>query len=572
MSVTQLIKESDTELQSESQHLEGEQAMPSTTYLEVKDLKIEASISMPGQERQSITLVDKISFTLGRGKVLGLIGESGAGKSTIGLASMAFGRGGCEITGGQMLVNGVDILKLSANEVRKIRGAKIGYVAQSAAAAFNPAHRIGEQVIESAIEHKLMTRKEALAYADELFAKLGLPDPKNFGRRYPHQVSGGQLQRAMTVMALCPKPDMIVFDEPTTALDVTTQIEVLATIKHAIQETGVAALYITHDLAVVAQIADDIMVLRGGKMIEYGSTDEIINKPQERYTQNLVSVRSIEKEEKPDPASEPILKVTNIDAAYDGVNKILKDVTLHLHAGQTLSIVGESGSGKSTLARVITGLLPPMGGAIEYDGTTLSADLKSRSKEQLRQLQMIYQMADVAMNPRQTIGQIIGRPIEFYFGVKGAEKRRQTIELLEQIELGEEYFHRYPAELSGGQKQRVCIARALAAKPSLIICDEVTSALDPLVADGILQLLMDLQNKHDIAYLFITHDLATVKAISDSIAVMYQGKLVRFGKKSVVLAPPFDDYTDMLLSSVPEMQLGWLERILAERKMHSADH
>jgi len=572
MSATQVIKETGSEIQSESQHLVGEQAMSSTAYLEVKDLKIQASINMPGKAKKYITLVDKISFTLGRGKVLGLIGESGAGKSTIGLASMAYGRGGCEITGGQMLVEGTDILQLSAKEVRSFRGARIGYVAQSAAAAFNPAHRIGEQVIESALAHKLMTRSQAMAYADELFAKLGLPDPENFGRRYPHQVSGGQLQRAMTVMALCAKPDLIVFDEPTTALDVTTQIEVLATIKHAIEETGVAALYITHDLAVVAQVADDIMVLRGGSMVEYGTTDQIINKPQQQYTQNLVSVRSIEKDEKPDPVGEPILTVTNIDAAYDGVNKILKDVTLHLHPGQTLSIVGESGSGKSTLARVITGLLPPMGGATVFAGTTLSADLKSRTKEQLRQLQMIYQMADVAMNPRHTIGQIIGRPIEFYFGVKGAEKRRQVVELLDQIELGEEYFDRYPAELSGGQKQRVCIARALAAKPSLIICDEVTSALDPLVADGILQLLMDLQNKHDIAYLFITHDLATVKAISDSIAVMYQGELVRFGKKSTVLSPPFDDYTDMLLSSVPEMQLGWLERILATRKMHAADN
>ncbi|MGB1238065.1 MAG: ABC transporter ATP-binding protein, partial [Pseudomonadales bacterium] len=290
------------------------------------------------------------------------------------------------------------------------------------------------------------------------------------------------------------------------------------------------------------------------------------------YTSDLVSVSSHIKPEKPDPDSDPILKVSSIDAAYDGVNKILKDVSMHLHAGQTLSIVGESGSGKSTMARVITGLLPQLNGDTTFDGETLPRELKNRTKEQLRQLQMIYQMADVAMNPRQTIGQIIGRPIEFYFGIKGEEKRRKVIELLDQIELGEKFIDRYPAELSGGQKQRVCIARALAAKPKLIICDEVTSALDPLVAEGILQLLMGLQEKHDIAYLFITHDIATVREISDSIAVMYQGSLVRFGKKSAVLAPPFDDYTDMLLSSVPEMELGWLERTLASRKMQSADN
>jgi peptide/nickel transport system ATP-binding protein len=541
-------------------------------FLEVKGLEISAYINMPGEPTKTLTLVDNISFNLKRGEVLGLIGESGAGKSTIGLASMAYGRTGCAITGGSIKIDGDDILAMSAKQVNEIRGTRVAYVAQSAAASFNPAHRIGDQVIEVALEHKLMSKQEALDYADVLYEKLGLPDPKTFGQRYPHQVSGGQLQRAMTVMALCAKPDLIVFDEPTTALDVTTQIEVLATIKTAIDDTGVAGLYITHDLAVVAQVSDQIMVLRNGKMVEYGTTDEIINHAKEKYTQDLVTIRAMEKPEQDVPNSQPILEVKNIDAAYDGVNKILKDVTMHLHAGQTLSIVGESGSGKSTLARVITGLLPPMNGEIIFNGSALPNALKGRNTEQLRDLQMIYQMADVAMNPRHTIGQIIGRPIEFYFGISGAENRRKTIELLDQIELGERFFDRYPAELSGGQKQRVCIARALAAKPSLIICDEVTSALDPLVADGILQLLMDLQEKHNIAYLFITHDIATVKAISDSIAVMYQGSLVRFGQKSKVLSPPFDDYTDMLLSSVPKMQLGWLENVISTRKMQSADN
>ncbi|NQZ30644.1 MAG: ABC transporter ATP-binding protein [Oceanospirillaceae bacterium] len=546
--------------------------MPVPHFLEVSNLEITASINMPGDIPKKITLVDNISFKLKRGEVIGLIGESGAGKSTIGLAALGYARSGCAISGGSIKINGTDILQLPTKARNKMRGTQVAYVAQSAAAAFNPAHRISDQVIEEAVVHRLMSKTEALAYADDLYEKLGLPDPKNFGRRYPHQVSGGQLQRAMTVMALCAKPDLIIFDEPTTALDVTTQIEVLATIKNAIKDTGVAALYITHDLAVVAQVSDYIMVLRHGKMVEFGSTDQIINHAQQQYTQELVSIRAMEKEEQAAPDSRPLLQVSHIDAAYDGLNKVLEDVTLHLHAGQTLSIVGESGSGKSTLARVITGLLPPLQGSIVFNGIELSAGLKNRDLEQLRELQMIYQMADVAMNPRHTIGQIIGRPIEFYHGTKGAQKRRETIELLDQIELGEQYIDRYPAELSGGQKQRVCIARALAAKPSLIICDEVTSALDPLVADGILQLLMDLQKEHNYAYLFITHDLATVKAISDSIAVMYQGSLVRFGQKSKVLSPPFDDYTQMLLSSVPEMELGWLERILASRTMQSADN
>jgi peptide/nickel transport system ATP-binding protein len=426
-----------------------------------------------------------------------------------------------------------------------------------------------QQVIETSLQHNLMTRAEAEARAVDLFRKLGLPNPETFGNRYPHQVSGGQLQRAMTAMALCPKPDLVIFDEPTTALDVTTQIDVLVAIKAAIRDTGVAALYITHDLAVVAQVADDILVLRGGKKVEYGSTDQIINAPREAYTQALVSVRSIEHHEKPEAA--PVLSVANVTARYKGTSfDVLKNVTLDLAAGQTLAVVGESGSGKSTLARVITGLLPAAQGRISFAGRKLSPDLASRSKDDLRELQMIYQMADTAMNPRQTVGTIIGRPLEFYFGLKGDAKRARVQELLDEIEMGAGFIDRYPAELSGGQKQRVCIARALAAKPKLIICDEVTSALDPLVADGILKLLLNLQAREGVAYLFITHDLATVRAIADKIAVMYRGQVVRYGGKTDVLTPPFDDYTDLLLSSVPEMQLGWLEQVLDRRKMESA--
>ena len=538
--------------------------------LKVRGLKIGATIFPPGEKPSKIDIVHGVSFDLEKGKVLGLIGESGAGKSTIGLSALGYGRGGVEITGGEVWVNGRDILKGSTRDLRKLRGAEVTYVAQSAAASFNPAKKIMEQVTEAAIGQKKFTRAEAEGRARSLFAKLGLPDPDNIGNRYPHQVSGGQLQRCMTALALCPEPDLVVFDEPTTALDVTTQIDVLAAIKDAIRDTGVAALYITHDLAVVAQVSDAIMVLRMGETVEYGTVDQIINAPQEDYTKALVSVRSIDHEEKA-PGTDPVLSVTDITARYKGTKfDVLHNVSVDLHAGQTLAIVGESGSGKSTLARVITGLLPPRNGHIEFAGRTLSPDQPHRSREDLRELQMIYQMADTAMNPRQTVGTIIGRPLELYFGLKGDAKRKRIAELLEEIEMGDGFIDRYPAELSGGQKQRVCIARALAAKPKLIICDEVTSALDPLVADGILKLLLNLQKTEDVAYLFITHDLATVRAIADSIAVMYQGKVVRYGPKSEVLAPPFDDYTDLLLSSVPEMKLGWLENVIANRKMESA--
>jgi peptide/nickel transport system ATP-binding protein len=535
----------------------------------IKGLVIEATSYPPGEPPKNVTLVHGVDLTLQKGKVLGLIGESGAGKSTIGLSAMSYGRGGVRLTGGTIHLNGREIRLASHKDLRELRGREVTYVSQSAAASFNPAKQIMEQVIETCLSHGLCSKAEAEARARGLFKKLGLPNPDTIGNRYPHQVSGGQLQRCMTAMALCPKPDLVIFDEPTTALDVTTQIDVLAAIKEAIRDTHVAALYITHDLAVVAQVADEIMVLRHGRMVELGETGQIIHAPTQDYTRALVSVRGLEHTEK-SPAP-PVLQVANITARYRGTNfDVLKNVSVDLPAGQTLAVVGESGSGKSTLARAITGLLPPGQGRITFAGRQLSADLAGRTKDDLREIQMIYQMADTAMNPRQTVGTIIGRPLEFYFGLKGAERDRRVQELLDQIEMGKGFAQRYPAELSGGQKQRVCIARALAANPKLIICDEVTSALDPLVADGILKLLLNLQAEAHVAYLFITHDLATVKAIADKIAVMFKGAVVRYGQKSDVLTPPFDDYTDLLLSSVPEMELGWLEQVIAHRRMESA--
>ena len=541
----------------------------STPLLSVRGLEIGATVYPPDAKPHDIEIVHGVDFDVEAGKVLGLIGESGAGKSTIGLATMAYGRGGVKLTGGTIFVNGRDVLQSDRRDVRNLRGAEVTYVSQSAAASFNPAKRIMEQVIEAAVSQNKFSKADAQARAVELFRKLDLPEPETIGNRFPHQVSGGQLQRCMTALALCPEPDLVVFDEPTTALDVTTQIDVLKAIKEAIRDTGVAALYITHDLAVVAQVSDHIMVLRQGAMIEYGTTDQIINAPVDEYTKALVSVRSINHKEK-SPSGEPLLRVQNISARYRGTKlDVLKDINVDLHAGQTLAVVGESGSGKSTLARVITGLLPAREGVVNFNGRELSPELANRSQDDLRELQMIYQMADTAMNPRQTVGTIIGRPLEFYFGLEGAKKQKRIKELLDEIEMGDGFIDRYPAELSGGQKQRVCIARALAAKPKLIICDEVTSALDPLVADGILKLLLDLQKVEDVAYLFVTHDIATVRAIADSIAVMYQGEVARYGGKTAVLSPPFDDYTDLLLSSVPEMKLGWLEDVIANRKMQS---
>lgn len=504
-------------------------------------------------------IIKGVNLTLHKGEVLGLIGESGAGKSTLGLAAMGFARPGCRLTSGEIWFDGVDLMKQSEAEKQKLRGARIAYVAQSAAAAFNPAHTLMEQTIEAGVRHGLVNAEEAREDAKKLFAAMDLPDPDNIGDRYPHQVSGGQLQRAMTAMAMASRPDLIIFDEPTTALDVTTQVNVLAAMRNAVEQFHTAAIYITHDLAVVAQMADRIKVLRYGVEVEEADTQTMLNDPKEDYTKSLWSVRSIEKEG--ESADDKILEIKGITAAYGKV-PVLKDVSIAVSRGKTVSIVGESGSGKSTTARVVTGLLPQLEGEVLFNGTPLPAKLKDRSRDQLQRIQMIYQSADTAMNPRQTVGEIIGRPVEFYTGKRGKAARERVSELLEMIELDESFVDRLPGELSGGQKQRICIARALAAEPELIICDEVTSALDQIVQEGILKLLMNLQETLDVSYVFITHDIATVRAISDEVVVMYQGEVVEQGGKEAIFQPPHPAYTELLLASVPEMEVGWLEKTI----------
>ncbi len=530
--------------------------------LEIKNLVIEGHI---GERWKPI--VKGVDLHLQKGEVLGLIGESGAGKSTIGLASMGFTRRGCRIASGSIVFDGVELFEADDNTKRNIRGTRIAYVAQSAAASFNPAHRLIKQCAETPVQHGLMNFAAAEKNVVDIYTRLLLPDPENIGYRYPHQVSGGQLQRAMVAMAMSCRPDIIVFDEPTTALDVTTQIEVLVAIRDITRQFQTAALYISHDLAVVAQLADRVMVLRYGEMVEENETSKLLDNPQEKYTKELLSVRTL-KEDKDLSTAEKnvILEIENVSASYTGDEKVLKNIDLKIRRGRTVALVGESGSGKSTLARAITGLLPPMEGRIVFNGAELPPALKLRIRENLRQLQMIYQMPDTALNPRQKIKKILGRPLKFYFGMKKKDRNARIKELLEQIELPENYINRYPTELSGGEKQRICIARALAAKPELIICDEVTSALDQLVAEGILELLQNLQNELHVSYLFITHDLATVKAIADEIVVMLNGRIVEQGVKKEVLTPPYHKYTEVLLSSVPEMDPGWLDNLLAERQ------
>ncbi len=529
--------------------------------MQMKNLVIEADID--GNWK---SIVNGLNLDLHKGEIVGLIGESGAGKSTLGLAAMGYTKPGCRIASGSIRLNQEELVGASHSRLREIRGNQVSYVAQSAAAAFNPAHRLIDQFTESPVQHGKMRRDEAAKRGRELYRQLDLPDPDQIGERFPHQVSGGQLQRAMTAMAMGCEPQLIVFDEPTTALDVTTQIEVLSAIKEAVRARGVAAIYITHDLAVVAQLADRIMVLRYGDLIEEGNARELLRDPKQEYTKRLLEVRSLREHKEGETGQDLILEVTSVTARYPQADEeVLKDISIKVPQGKTVAVVGESGSGKSTLARVITGLLPARQGSVIFQGSRLPQVLRARSKEQLRAIQMIYQMPDVALNPRQKVSEVIGRPLEFYLGLRGEEKRARVAQLLLQIELPLDYVDRYPGQLSGGEKQRVCIARALAAEPNLIICDEVTSALDQLVAEGILELLQNLQNELGVSYLFITHDLATVRAIADHIVVMYQGRIVEQGLKEQILTPPHEPYTELLLSSVPEMDPDWLD-VLVERR------
>ena len=527
--------------------------------LEVKGLRIEGLSEKGWQE-----IVRGVNLQLKRGEILGLIGESGAGKSTIGLAAMGYARDGCKITAGEIIFDGIELSSAPENEKRKLRGTRISYVAQSAAAAFNPAHRLLDQFAEGPVDHGVMSRTKAKEKGRALYRSLDLPDPENIGERWPHQVSGGQLQRMMVAMAMSCGPDLIIFDEPTTALDVTTQIEVLKTIKEIVTDSNVAALYITHDLAVVAQLADQLMVLRYGNLVEVNSTGQIIEAPKEDYTRALLDARARhEKTTAQFKDSSTLLSIDSVTVGYGKGPDVLQEVSVSVERGRTVAVVGESGSGKSTLARVITGLLPPRSGEILFQGELLPHALALRTKQQLRKTQMIYQLPDVALNPRQRVRDIVGRPLSFYLGLSGKKREHRIIELLEHIELSEHYIDRLPDELSGGEKQRICIARALAAEPELIICDEVTSALDTIVAKAILDLLQRLQRELSLTYLFISHDLDTVASIADQVVVLYAGRIAEQGPKTAVFQPPFHPYTRLLLSSVPEMRQGWLEETLS---------
>ena len=541
---------------------------------EARDLKINA-VRDDGSE---LPIVKGVDFKVRRGEVVALIGESGSGKTTISLSALGYCKPGLKFAGGEARLLGQDVTRMSTEELRPVRGERVAYLAQSAAATFNPSILINEQVTEAPILHGTKTQAEADAKALSLYHALELPDPENIGTRYPHQVSGGQLQRLMAAMALCGEPDLLVLDEPTTALDVTTQIEVLKAFKKVIKEEGAAAIYVTHDLAVVAQVADHIVVLYNGEIKEAGPVETIISKSEHPYTKRLMgAIRPLPKAGLGETDTDehlrevPVLEARNIDAGYgkkiDGIpeSMILKDVSVSIERGKTVGIIGESGSGKSTFARVLAGLLPPVTGSVLLDGKTLAPDLRDRTRDELRKVQFVYQMADTALNPRHRIRDILGRPVEFYRDLKGGEKESQIRNLLEMVELPAQFGDRYPHELSGGQKQRVSLARALAAGPEVVLCDEVTSALDTIVGANVIDLLKSLRRETGVSFVFISHDLSTVASFADHIVVMYDGQVAEQAPTDQLLVPPHHPYTDLLIASVPEMRTGWLEEAIESR-------
>lgn len=525
-----------------------------------------------------IPIVRDVSFSINAGNVLALIGESGSGKTTIALALLGWARPGCHIVDGSVRVGDTDMLTLDSHALSRLRGNRVTYVAQSASAAFNPSKQIMDQVIESTLRHGLSSRKQARDKAVHLFEKLALPDPGGIGDRYPHQVSGGQLQRLMAAMALIVDPDLIIFDEPTTALDVTTQIDVLQAFKSAVDDQDTTAVYVSHDLAVVAQIADDVVVLKDGGIRDTGTTTQILSSPEDGYTKTLLgAIDSVSARDKPkSDESEPLLEMRAVSAGYgstdrNGIpeNQVLSKVNLSIGRGQTVGVIGESGSGKSTIARVIAGLLEPFEGQVSLNGEILPGALQARRRDQLKNVQFLFQYADTALNPAHTVAQVLARPIEFYHGETGAANRQRIERLLDMIHLPATIADRNCAELSGGQKQRVNLARALAAEPALVLCDEVTSALDTVVAAAIMDLLMELQEELGLAYLFVSHDISVVQSICDDIVVLLRGEVVETANSSSFSSDAHHPYTERLLLSVPELYPGWLAN--AQRKLAALD-
>ena len=502
-----------------------------------------------------------MKFQVQAGKVLAIVGESGSGKSTTAMGLMDLLASNARVSG-SVKVRGEEMIGAKKALLRKIRGRDVAYIFQEPMTALNPVYTIGFQIVETLRNHFDMGPNEAKTRAIELLTMVEIPNPEGSFQKYPHQLSGGQRQRAMIAQSLACDPALLVADEPTTALDVTVQAEILDLIRGLKDRLNSAILLITHDMGVVADLADDILVMKDGLCVEKGTADQIFNRPAHPYTQQLlaavpklgsVAVRTLSKEQK---SQEPVLRLKNVSIEYPKNGRIpafraVTDFSLEIYPGEIVGLVGESGSGKTTVGRAAIGLLPAVEGSIEIVGRDISKPTDKELREIRKHTGIVFQDPASSLNPRLPIGESIGEPLFLSGDAKGAALDKAVEELLDQVELPRSYRNRYPHELSGGQRQRVGIARALALTPDLLIADEPTSALDVSVQARFLDLLQELQGKLNFACLFISHDLAVVDILSHRIAVMQNGFLVEVGDRDQILKNPRHEYTKMLISAVP---------------------
>ncbi len=537
--------------------------------------------------------VEGVDLEIRPGETVAIVGESGSGKSTTAMAIIGLLAGGGKVAAGSIKLDGRDISRASENELRSIRGRDIGLVPQDPMSNLNPVAKIGTQVAETLLAHGLATRQNVQSKVVEALTAAGLPDPERRAKQYPHEFSGGMRQRALIAIGLACKPRLLIADEPTSALDVTVQQTILDQIGEMTRELGTAVLLITHDLGLAAERAERVIVMHRGKVVEQGPARRILEDPQHPYTQSLVkaapsvavarlrpeafvrdastgsatqegaSTGSATHSESGSLSSSKgnIVEIENLTKVYPVRGKhedfvAVDDVSLAIPRGETVAIVGESGSGKTTTARMLLKVIEPTSGVIRYEGKDISTLSRAETKDFRQRVQPIFQDPYSSLNPMFTIERLIAEPLEFYKRGSGADRRKRVRQLLDDVALPQSMLRRYPSELSGGQRQRVAIARALALSPDLIVCDEPVSALDVLVQDQILRLLGDLQREYGLSYLFISHDLAVVRLISDYVCVMKDGKLVEAASSEEIFTNPRDPYTRRLLASIPGNELN----------------
>ncbi len=510
--------------------------------------------------------LDDIRLSVARGEVLGLVGESGSGKTSLAYAIMRYLPGTARETGGAIRLGGEDLRTKGRAEIDRIRGRRIGMVFQDPSTSLNPTLTLGEQLTEVLTRHKGLSVREARQRGEALLARVGLKNPAAMMRRYPHEASGGEKQRVVIASAFAAEPECILFDEPTTALDVITAGQILKLFRELQAETGVASLYISHDLALVSRIADRVAVIHRGRIVEEEPAVEVFRSPREPYTRQLIA--SVPRPDRrlvakgPEPSGQPLVEIERMTVRYGRpslMDRLLRrpdttfvgarEVSLDLKPAEILGIVGESGSGKSTIARALVGL-NPFEGAICFENRRI-VDAGGMDRAYRQAVQIVFQHPDSSLNPRQSIGDILARPFRLYGLPPGESERDAVARLLEEVQLPADFARRYPHQLSGGQKQRVAIARAFASQPRLVICDEITSSLDVSIQAQIIELLLSLRERFGTAYLFITHDLNLVRQIAHRVAVMYRGDLVEVADIETLAHGPAHAYTRALLDAVP---------------------